>query len=227
MSRLYLQCVRNRRAVATMVALLAVAPLSTRAQDLSSQASGKRISFIVASGAGGGYDIYSRTLARHYGKYLPGNPSIAVQNMPGGGGNVAANYLFNVAPKDGSALGMLLSTSFLVAALGDKTAKFQNNAFSMIGNMNEETDTCVVWKTVPIDDAKAFLSKEVIVGGAGLGATSISFPMALNSILGAKLKIIPGYHGAAAERVVAMERGELHGACESSCQRSSPSWPRS
>jgi tripartite-type tricarboxylate transporter receptor subunit TctC len=183
---------------------------STFAQE---QASSRRISMIVASGPGGGYDIYSRTLARYYGKHLPGNPAIAVQNMPGGGGNVAANYLYNIAPRDGSAIGMLQSVSFLVAALGDKSAQFVNSKFSLIGNMNEETDTCLLWHTSKIADAKAFLTEEVIIGGAGLGSTSVSFPMGMNNILSSKLKIIPGYHGAANERVIAMERGELQGAC--------------
>lgn len=173
---------------------------------------GKTITLVVPSGAGGGYDTYARTLGRHLPNHIPGHPQIVVQNVPGGGGMVAANNLFNVSPKDGTAIAMLASSSFLVAALGERLAKFENLKFTPIGNMSEEFDTCSVWHTSGIADAKDFLGKPVIIGSEGIGSNSQTFPMGMNEELGAKLKIIPGYGGTQA-RATAMERGELQGAC--------------
>ncbi|MDB5650776.1 MAG: tripartite tricarboxylate transporter family receptor [Hyphomicrobiales bacterium] len=196
------------------LAFALIPPLSSpgSAQEAEPFFAGKTITLVVPSGAGGGYDTYARTLGRHFPKHIPGHPAIVVQNVPGGGGMVAANNLFNVAPKDGTAIAMLASSSFLVAALGERLAKFDNLKFTPIGNMSEEFDTCSVWRTSGIYNANDFLTKEVIIGSEGIGSNSQTFPMGMNEELGAKLKIIPGYGGTQA-RATAMERGELQGAC--------------
>jgi tripartite-type tricarboxylate transporter receptor subunit TctC len=197
---------------ALVASLFSAFGLAVRAQDAESFFAGKTITLVVPSGAGGGYDTYARTLGRHLPRHIPGHPQIVVQNVPGGGGMVAANNLFNVAPKDGTAIAMLASSSFLVAALGERLAKFDNLKFTPIGNMSEEFDTCSVWHTSGIRDAQDFLTKEVIIGSEGIGSNSQTFPMGMNEELQAKLKIIPGYGGTQA-RATAMERGELQGAC--------------
>lgn len=173
---------------------------------------GKTISLAVPSGPGGGYDTYARTFARHYPRHIPGRPQIVVQNTPGGGGLVAANNLYNLAPRDGTALAVLASSSFLVAALGEKLAKFENLKFTPIGNLSEESDTCSVWHRSGIESTQDVFTKEVVVGSEGIGSNSQTFPLAMNDVLGAKFKIIPGYQGTQL-RAAAMERGELHGAC--------------
>jgi tripartite-type tricarboxylate transporter receptor subunit TctC len=173
---------------------------------------GRTITLAVPSGPGGGYDTYGRTLARHLSRHIPGEPQIVVQNVTGGGGMVAANNLFNVSAQDGTALALLASSSFLVSALGERLAKFDNLKFTPIGNLSEESDTCAVWGTSSVKDARAFLGREVVIGGEGIGSNSSTFPMVMNDVLGAKLKVIPGY-GGTMQRLTAMERGELEGVC--------------
>jgi tripartite-type tricarboxylate transporter receptor subunit TctC len=181
-------------------------------QDVAAFYAGKAITLAVPSGPGGGYDTYGRTLARTYFKHIPGHPTVIVQNVLGGGGLVAVNNLFNISPKDGTALALAQSSSLLLAAMGDPLAKFENLKFTPIGNLSEESDTCSVWRTSSIKTAKDFLSREVVIGSEGVGANSHTFPLAMNDVLGAKLKVIPGYAGTQV-RYTAMERGELEGAC--------------
>ncbi|MBX9759964.1 MAG: hypothetical protein K2Y29_14395 [Beijerinckiaceae bacterium] len=194
-----------------MGAVALTAPSLAQAQE-SSFYTGKTITLAVPSGPGGGYDTYARTMARHYPRHIAGRPQIVVQNTPGGGGLVAANNLYNLAPRDGTALAVLASSSFLVAALGEKLAKFENLKFTPIGNLSEESDTCSVWHRSGIENTQDIFTKEVVVGSEGIGSNSQTFPLAMNDVLGAKFKIIPGYQGTQL-RAAAMERGELHGAC--------------
>jgi tripartite-type tricarboxylate transporter receptor subunit TctC len=174
---------------------------------------GRTVAMLVASGPGGGYDLYARTLVRHYPRHIPGNPNIVIQYVPGGGGIVAANTLYSVTPRDGTGMGLLASSTFLLAAVGDKNTKFDNLKFTFIGNMNEEVDTCSVWHTTGIKSADDLKTREVIIGTAGPGSNSQTFPLGMNSVLGMKFKSIPGYHGGAQIRTTAMERGELQGTC--------------
>jgi tripartite-type tricarboxylate transporter receptor subunit TctC len=166
----------------------------------------------VAGGAGGGYDAYARTLARFMPKYIPGHPAIVVQNLSGGGGMIAANQIYDVANKDGTALSMLQSSTFLVGALGDRNVKFDDMKFTFIGNMNQEVDTCSVWHTTGIKDAQSFLHGGVILGTTGPGSNGQTFPMAMMDALGANFKLVAGYSEGAA-RILAMQRGELQATC--------------
>jgi tripartite-type tricarboxylate transporter receptor subunit TctC len=192
--------------------LAEAAPAAADPQDVAKFYSGKTITLAVPSGPGGGYDTYGRTLARHFSKHIPGQPQIIVQNVLGGGGMVAANNLFNVSPRDGTALALLASSSLLVSAMGERLTKFDNLKFTPVGNLSEESDTCAVWHTSTIKDAHDFLTREVMIGGEGIGSNSHTFPMMMNDVLGAKLKVIPGY-GGTQQRFKAMEIGELEGAC--------------
>jgi tripartite-type tricarboxylate transporter receptor subunit TctC len=184
-----------------------------QAQDHAAFYADKTISFIVASGPGGGYDMYARMLTRHFGRHIPGNPSFAVQYLPGGGGIVAANNLYGLSRRDGTAMGLLASSTFLLAAIGDQHTKFENLKFTFIGNMNEEADTCSVWRTTGIRSVDDLKSREVIIGTAGVGSNSHTFPLGMNAVIGTRFKTIPGYSGGAQVRTTAMERGELHGSC--------------
>ena len=186
---------------------------AARAQDPAAFYAGKQITIGVASSPGGGYDIYARTLVRHYSKHIPGNPNLAIQYVPGGGGIVVANQLFNASRRDGTYIALLASSTFLLAALGDRNTTFKNLEFTYIGNMNEEADTCSVWHTAGIKDTADFLSREVILGTAGPASNSHSFPLGMNGVLGSKFKLIPGYSGASTTRTAAMEKGELQAAC--------------
>jgi tripartite-type tricarboxylate transporter receptor subunit TctC len=204
-----------RSTCAAWLALLAasVSATSLQAQDAETFFAGKTINLIVASTPGGGYDAYARTLERHFARHVPGKPSLTIQYIPGGGGMVAANTLFNLAKRDGTTLAMLASSSFLVGALGEPLAKFENAKFTNIGNMSEETDTCSVWHSTGVKDHRDFLTKPLIVGTAGIGSNSQTFPMAMNEVLNAKFKFVTGYQGSATLRTTAMESGELQATC--------------
>jgi tripartite-type tricarboxylate transporter receptor subunit TctC len=193
--------------------MLAGAASPAAADAVAEFYAGKTISLIVASGPGGGYDLYARTLVRHYPRNIPGNPNMVIQYVPGGGGIVAANNVYGLARRDGTGMGMLASSTFLLAAVGDANTKFENLKFTFIGNMNEEVDTCSVWHTTGIKSAEDIKLREVIIGTAGPGSNSQTFPLAMNSALGMKFKAIPGYQGGAQIRTTAMERGELQGTC--------------
>ena len=201
----------NMKIIVGALALQAICSAPVYAQDGGFFA-GKTISLAVPSGPGGGYDTYARAFARHYPKHIPGKPQIVVQNTPGGGGLVAANNLYNLAPRDGTAIAVLASSSFLVAALCEKLAKFDNLKFTPVGNLSEESDTCSVWHRSGIEATQDLFAKEVVVGSEGIGSNSQTFPLAMNDALNMKFKIIPGYQGTQL-RAAAMERGELHGAC--------------
>lgn len=174
---------------------------------------GKTVTLAVGSGPGGGYDAYSRTLSRYYGKFIPGNPSVVIQYVPGAGGMVVANNTFSVAAKDGTFMAMIPSSVLLDGVLGSAAAKFEVGRFTPIGNMNEEADTCSVWQTTGITGAQDLMTREVIIGTAGPASNSHTFPLVMNAIIGTKFKLIPGYGGGSTLRIVAMEKGELHGAC--------------
>ena len=188
---------------------MAIAPAI--AQDVAAFYADKTINFTVAAGAGGGYDLYARTLARHMSRHIPGNPAFAIQYMPGGGGIVAANNLYGVARRDGTAIAILASSTFLASSLGDPQTKFENLKFTLVGNMNEEVDTCSVWRTTGIRDINDLKSRDVVIGTTGVGSNSHTFPLGMNNVIGTKFKPILGYPGVG--RINSMESGEIDGAC--------------
>jgi tripartite-type tricarboxylate transporter receptor subunit TctC len=172
------------------------------------------IRLIVGSEPGGGYDGYARLLARHLGKYIPGNPTIVVQNMPGAGGIVAANYLYNAAPKDGTAIAQVQRLVPFVQIMGEPGPQFETAKFNWLGSLASEVTVCVAWKAST--DVKTFAEaqkKELIIGGSGPNDTE-TVPAILNNVLGAKFKIVSGYPSSTAI-TLAMERGEVQGVCSS------------
>jgi tripartite-type tricarboxylate transporter receptor subunit TctC len=203
----------SARAIVLACSFGAMAANPVAADPVADFYNGKTINMIVASGPGGGYDLYARTLVRHYSRHIPGNPNIVIQYLPGGGGIVAANNVYGVARRDGTGMGLLASSTFLLAALGDTKTTFDNLKFTFIGNMNEEVDTCSVWHTTGFNSVEDLKAREVIIGTAGPGSNSQTFPLGMNSVLGTKFKAIPGYQGGAQIRTTAMERGELQGTC--------------
>jgi len=177
--------------------------------------SGRSISLIIGYGAGGGYDTYSRVLARHLGNHIPGNPSVVPKNMPGAGAVVAANYIFNATPKDGTNLGVFASSAALDPLFaGDKSkAKFKPEQFTWIGNMNKETFTCGVWKHSGINSFDDLIKgKAVTFGSTGPAAITSQHPRVFNALAGTNIKVIYGYKGTK-EVNLAMRRGEIGGSC--------------
>jgi tripartite-type tricarboxylate transporter receptor subunit TctC len=194
-------------------AILAFCHMShAHAQDPASFYKGKTVDLYVGYSAGGGYDIYARALARYMGRFIPGNPTIVPKNMPGAGSLVLANWLYNVASKDGSAFGMIGRGTAFDPLLGSTKAQFDAAKFNWIGSMNDEVSVCVAWHTSGIAKLEDVTQKELTVGGTGPAADTDQFPKVLNATLRTKFKIIPGYPGGN-DIDLAMERGEVMGRC--------------
>lgn len=172
------------------------------------------IRLLVGSEPGGGYDGYSRLTARHLGRFIPGNPNIVVQNMPGAAGIVAANYLYNAAPKDGTAIGQVQRLVPFMQIMGEPGPQFETAKFNWLGSLASEVSVCVAWKAST--DIKTFddvQKRELIIGGSGPNDTE-AFPTVMNNILGSKFKIVSGYPSSTAV-TLAVERGEVQGLCAS------------
>src|SRR5215213_8503870 len=173
---------------------------------------GKQIALVVGSSAGGGYDTYARLLARTMGAAIPGNPSIVVQNMSGAGSNRAAGFIYAVAPKDGTSIGAIFPGAVLQPLLSDAPVQHDPNKLVYLGSANSDVYVCYVRSDAPVKTFKDVLDKELIVGASNPGATTYDLPLLLNNILGTKFRIVTGYPGSR-EITIALERGEVQGAC--------------
>jgi tripartite-type tricarboxylate transporter receptor subunit TctC len=151
-------------------------------------------------------------LARHLAKYIPGNPNIIVQNVPAAGGMALANQLYNTAPKDGSYFGMVRGTAIQEEVYKSPQVQFRGRGFAWIGNMNSDRDACIVAAGSGVHSVGDLYTHEIIAGASGAGAQSYSFPVVYQKLLGMKIKVISGYPGTP-ERLLALERGEITGAC--------------
>jgi tripartite-type tricarboxylate transporter receptor subunit TctC len=167
------------------------------------------VTLYIGYGPGGGYDLYSRLLARHIGKHLAGKPTVIPKNEPGAGSFKLANELYNVLPKDGTALGMIGESLVISQVLGDPAAKFVARDFNWIGRM---VDSDPVMVTLPgtVATVQEALTKEVMIGVPGAGSATALNVTAVNGLLVTKFKLISGYEGSAQIRL-AMERGEVQG----------------
>jgi tripartite-type tricarboxylate transporter receptor subunit TctC len=168
---------------------------------------GKIFEVVVGYDTGGGYDIYARALARHIGKHLPGNPTVIVKNMPGAQTRTAANYLYNIAPKDGTVIGTIARGLPTEELLGSGGIRFESAKFNWIGSMNNEVSVGVAWHTSPVKTFEDTKQREMVVGGI---ADRLLFAQVMNAILGTKFKTISGYKSGG-EIGLAMERGEVEG----------------
>jgi tripartite-type tricarboxylate transporter receptor subunit TctC len=173
---------------------------------------GKTIELDISSSVGGGYDAYARMLARHMGRFIPGNPTVVPKNMEGAGGLRLANYLYNAAPKDGTAFATIYRGTVFEPLLGGRGAQFDATRFTFIGSANNEVSVCVAWHTTGVTRFDEVLTKELVVGASGPSADSYQFPKIVNGVLGTRFKIITGYPGGN-DIDLAMERREVQGRC--------------
>jgi tripartite-type tricarboxylate transporter receptor subunit TctC len=181
------------------------------AQSVADFYKGKTVTLTVGTDAGGGYDQYARTLARHMGRHIPGNPSFVTKNMPGAGGLQANNRIYRVAPKDGTEFGTAHRGIPILPLLG-QADDYDASKFTWIGSMNQEISVCYSWHTSPVKTFEDLRKTELIVGTTGKGADLSSFEQPLINLLGAKLKVIHGYEGGQnIDRAV--EQGEIQGRC--------------
>jgi tripartite-type tricarboxylate transporter receptor subunit TctC len=218
------------RTVAALVAIpLGAALLLAAAAPAAAQAgpslAGRNVQMLIGFGPGGGYDLWGRVVARHIGRHLPGNPSVVPQNMPGAGSFVAANNIFNLAPKDGTVMGIIARDAALGPITGATGARFDPTKITWIGTPTTETNVCIATSTAKVQTIKDLYEKELIVGDTGVGTGTHSYPKALNALLGMKFKIIAGFPSSS-DVFLAMERGEVDGICESldSVSGKRPDW---
>jgi tripartite-type tricarboxylate transporter receptor subunit TctC len=201
-----------RGMLAASLLLALAASGAARAQDSVAQFyKGKQINLYVGSSAGGGYDTYARLLARRFSTYIPGNPTIVVQNMPGAGSNKLAAYIYSVAPKDGTAIGAIFSGAILQPLLGDPV-QHDPSKFIYLGNANNEAFLCIARTDAPAKTFQDTFSKELIIGASNEGGSTRDFPAMLDNLLGTRLRIVTGYPGSN-EMMLALERNEVQGIC--------------
>ncbi len=183
----------RRRVVAGVVAgLMAASAKSEPAQadDIADFYKGRIVTMVVGSDAGGGYDIYARLLTHYLPKYIPGNPSIVVQNRPGAGSITATNYVYNVAPQDGSIILAPTRTAAFAQILGQPGPRYQATKFNWLGSLNNEVGVIEVWHSSPVKTVEDARRIPVIVGSASAGGDGDIYPTLMNNTLGTKFNIV-------------------------------------
>jgi tripartite-type tricarboxylate transporter receptor subunit TctC len=207
---------RNRflvvASLATTLALLNFTIAS--AQTPTGYYSGKTVKMLIGLGAGGGYDLWARTVARHIGKHLPGNPTVVSQNMEGAGSFRAASFMAHQAPRDGTMMALIARDAPIGPITGKGGAQFDPTKFSWLGTTTTETNVCIAHKNAAVKSVQDLYSKELTVGDNGAGTGTGNYPKALNALMGFKFKIVRGYVSSV-DVILAMERGEVDGYCES------------
>ena len=174
---------------------------------------GKEISLLIGGGVGGGADIYARELARHYGRFLPGAPSMVAKNVIGAGGLKLANQIYNVSPKDGTEIATFLTSTALEPLFGGKEARYDTSKFTWIGNMDSDATGCVTWKTTGIRSWQDLKGRTTSFGASGPASTASIQAKIVGALLGIDIKMIHGYTQGMRSQLLAMQHGELDGIC--------------
>lgn len=190
-------------------------PLAAHAQNDESLArffKDKTVTIGVGSSSGGGLDTFGRLMSRHLGRHIPGNPSVIVSNLPGAGGNVLANNLYTLAPKDGTFMGITFPSVIIDPLLNASHRGYDPTKFNYLGNANPEVLVCLLRQDAPVKNLADIQSNELIIGATAPGSTTADFPMIAKGLLGAKFRIVSGYQGSR-EVTLAIEKGEVQGVC--------------
>jgi len=210
------------------VALLALPPMSSisTAQTPAEFYKGKQVSIYVGFSAGGTYDLYARTLARHIGRHIPGNPTVVPRNMEGAGSLRLANYIYQVAPRDGTAIATIGRATVAAPLFGVAAAQFDPRRLSWLGSANDEVSICAAWYASGIARFDDLKTKEYAFGATGPTEEAVQIYKTMNALLGTKIRTVSGYPGGN-QINLAVERGEIHGRCAlswSSVKASLPHW---
>jgi tripartite-type tricarboxylate transporter receptor subunit TctC len=190
------------------------------AQSVADFYRGKQIRFIVGTEAGQDYDTWARMVAKYLRQYIPGNPNIIVENMPGAGSLIAANFLYNKAAQDGTSIGMLSRNIPNYAVTKQPNVAFDPVKFNWIGSPEITHRGCFARSDTGITSPEQLFERELLVGGSGAGTALTETPLLLKNLLGMKFKLVDGYKGAT-DVVLAMERKELEGICQTTTAFSS------
>jgi len=203
---------RRLAAVMTVVAGCAVSASIVPAlaqQSVEEFYKGKNVDLIIGYSPGGGYDLYARLVGQFLGQHIPGKPTIIPRNLPGASSRTAANWIYSVAQKDGTALATADQSLSIAQVMGDKDFTIDTSKLIYIGNPNADNNTTVTWHTSPVKTIEDAMKTEIAMGATG-GSTSSQYPKAMNAVLGTKFKVILGYPGGN-DINLAMERGEVSG----------------
>jgi tripartite-type tricarboxylate transporter receptor subunit TctC len=212
-------------AITFAAALAGLAAAPAMAEDYYA---GKTIDYVVGGNPGGGYDIYSRTVARHINRFIPGNPAVIVKNLPGAGSTKAATFIATVAPKDGTVIGAVFPGAIMDPLLSDRKPKYDPTKFHYLGTADSGTRLCVTWhtsKTKTLEDAQ---NRKTILGASQAGGSTRDYAYMHNALNGTKFEVVSGYKGSV-DILLAMERGEVEGLCGwdwSSLRGQRPEWLR-
>jgi tripartite-type tricarboxylate transporter receptor subunit TctC len=203
---------RVARALATAV-MLALG-CEARAQESAKDGvefRGKTLAVVASFEAGGPYDFYSRLIARHLGAHLPGQPAVVVQNMPGAGGLRGANYLYNVAARDGTVLGVVSQTVAVGQVLGTTPGiQYDARKYSWIGRINANVEVLHTWHASGVRSIEDTKRREVVVAGTGPTSSSVVMPRLMNELIGTRFRVVTGFAGPTSAQL-ALERGEVEG----------------
>ena len=209
-------------AAASLTSAMWAAPC-LHAQDFYT---GKTLTVVVGTDAGGGYDIYARTIARHLGKQVPGRPPVIVQNMPGAGSAKAAEFMYVLAPKDGTTIGLIFPGMVVEPLLQPKKFRFDPTKFEYLGSADSGVRLCVTHKSSKIKSMDDLLKAPSVFGGSAYGSSTTDYAQMLINLAGAKIRIVNGYKSSN-DTVLAMERAEVDGICgydSSSFKAQKPDW---
>jgi tripartite-type tricarboxylate transporter receptor subunit TctC len=208
------ETIRTAATVAFFAALFVffgIAP--AKAQSVEEFYAGSDVTLYIGFSAGGGYDVYGRLAARHFGRFLPGEPTIVPVNMEGAGSLRLLNWLYSAAPRDGTAFGIVNRAAPFVPLLDNpELAAFDVQELTWIGSANDEVSVCVAWERTGITRFEQLYEQDLIVGSSGPGADEFVFPRLIRGVLGARVRSVAGYAGGN-EINFAMERGEVDGRC--------------
>jgi tripartite-type tricarboxylate transporter receptor subunit TctC len=207
-----------RRVLIAASLILAFATVPAGADPVADFYKGKQLKFIIRSSVGGTYDLYGRLLSRHMSRHIPGNPTILPINMGGGGGIKAANYVAEIAPRDGTILTLVSQGLAVDQGLGlNPSFTADLREFNWVGNVSSAGQVIVAWHKAPVQTLDEAMRREIVIGTTGAGSVAVQLGAVLVNVVGAKFKLIVGY-GDAHDVNLAMERGEVEG-------RSSSPWP--
>jgi tripartite-type tricarboxylate transporter receptor subunit TctC len=215
-----------RIALFVAVGMVACVADAATAQSIAPVYAGKQIRMVIASGVGGGYDVYARFLARHLPRHIPGNPAIVSQNMPAASGLAATNWAYSAAaPRDGTVIVATYNALLDDPLYGSPVARFDPLRFEAVGSIAKQQTVCATWHTSKVKTIDQARRQEVTVSATGASGDRATMPRILNALLGTKFKVIGGY--GTTESMLAVERGEVEGMCGvswSTLKVSNPDW---
>ena len=199
-----------------LMAALTTSALPAFAQQTNEQLAefykGKTVTIAVGSSPGGGLDTFGRLLSRHLGRHIPGNPTVVVSNVPGAGGNVLANNLYTIAPKDGTYMGVTFPSIMIDPLLNTNHRGYDPTKFNYVGNANSEVLVCLIRKDAGLKSLDDLVNANMIIGATAPGSTTADFPAIIKGLTGAKFRLVTGYQGSR-EVTLAVEKNEVQGIC--------------